>query len=199
MTIPSAASVQSIARQIAESRNLSLCPVLADALEESGYENRDDLSELRAEQVYSRKPIAEEVGRVLAEILSVTVVRLADEDNRPGHARRRTRTVDVEKAVEDVIHRAIVRSLSYTARHGGTVANKYAYPAVTEGVFAAAIYDAATNTVRVKAWAGELPANKTSYAGVAAIAGYRDLLDERMGEARTAAAKQALRAELAGE
>lgn len=75
-------------------------------------------------------------------------------------------------------------------RHGGDVANRYGYPAATEGVVAVAL-----SPYLVVVAGCRLPANKVTYAGVlAACVGQlaRPLLDNRFGDAATVAARKAI-------
>jgi hypothetical protein len=191
--ITTSPSALSLAREIAATHDVGLCPVLADALEEAGYP-AEELNELRAERVYGRRPYSESVGRVLADILAVRVERLPDDDGRTHTLR--ARTVAVDDLAETVAYRAVFAGRAWAVRHGGSVANNYRYRAYTEGAMAAAVYDAATNTVRVKVWAGQLPANKVTACGVAGMFGFGDLADGRVGAARKAAASERLYAEV---
>jgi hypothetical protein len=190
------ATVVQLAREIVRTHDLSACPILADALQEEGLGEAGDLNELRAEQVFGRKPCAEEVGRLLIDLLGVAVVVDDAEDNRTG--RLRARTVNADSCARRVAARALVSGRAYYCTHGGSVANAYGYAAATEGVLAAAVYDAGSNVVRVKVYGGELAANKVTAAGVAGLFGFRDLCDGRASGARQRAALEALYAAVVG-
>lgn len=121
------------------------------------------------------------------------IVHLAADDRNP---RRRVRTVSPDAAIRDAATKAAAGKTAYVARHGGDVPNSYGYAASTQAVFAGAL--AIDGALHVVVYAGELPANKVTYSGVAAMAGYRPLADERYGKQTTDEAWAALRAELRG-
>lgn len=68
------------------------------------------------------------------------------------------------------------------ARHGGSVANKYGYPAETEGAVCIAWPDGSARVSIVR-----LPANKVSLSGVFhAVTGFRGLFDDRFSNSKKA-------------
>jgi hypothetical protein len=188
MTITTTA--RELAREIVRTHDLSLCPILADALDDADSADQEAVRELRAEAVFGRRPITAEVGKILIGLLGVRVERVAGHDGRSG--RLRTRTVDADRYASKAAAEAVVIGRSWVATHGGSVANSYGYAAETEGVLAAAVYDTTANVVRVRVWAGQLPANKVTTGGVCGLFGFRDLADDRVGAFRREAARQAV-------
>lgn len=75
-----------------------------------------------------------------------------------------------------------------SVRHGGTVANKYGYPAETEAVLAVAL-DAETVVV----WARRIPANKATLSGAAGR--FSALFDGRTSKATKRETRERLIAE----
>lgn len=185
-------TVVALARQIVLTRDVSVSPILADAMQDAGYDG--DLSELRACQVFNRNPDSAAVGRIVAGILEVRFDPIPGIDERSG--RLRVRKVDAETAAEDAAFQAIVKGRANLVRLGGTVANSYGYRAETEGVLAAAVYDADINVVRFTFWACQIAANKATARGVCAAFGFGDLRDRRVGNERRRAAQESLYAEL---
>lgn len=194
MTAHVADTAKTLAEQITSTHDLSLCPILADALEESGYTDQTDLRELRARHTFGRDPYTRPVGRILMRVLGITVRVVYSTDGRSP--RRRTRRVSLDQAASDCAFGAIVQGRAWVVRDGGSVPNSYGYAALTDGVLVAARYDAATRTVYVTERAGELPANKVTHAGVAGLFGFRDLCDGRVSFERRYDAKAALFADL---
>jgi hypothetical protein len=195
-TVAASGTAQNLARTIAATHDLGLCPILADALQDAGCDDSDALDELRAGAVFGREPTASAVGEILGDILGVAVLRLPDEDRRTG--RLRARTVSADDVVARTAARAVVNGRAYFAGHGGSVPNSCGYTASTEGVLVAAVYDHDANVVRVKVWAAELAANKVTNRGVAALFGFGDLCDKRVSQTRKDAARERLYAEVAG-
>lgn len=176
-------AARKIAAEIVRSHDAGLAPCLADALEESGAEfSTADLAALR-----SGKPRHDVLGRILADVLGIRIDIETEDDRNP---RRRTRRVDADDLAHRVAWRAIVQGRAYAVDHGGTVANAYSYPAVTDGVLAIARLEG--DRVRCAVLAGELPAKKVTAAGVAALWGHRQAFDERYSESNRKAAVEAM-------
>lgn len=96
----------------------------------------------------------------------------ADANEALGTRRLRVRRV-ADLTAEDITRVAALvasgRTSSYwMVRHGGSVANRYGYPAETEAVAVAAWVDG--SVVRVAAGAARLPANKVTCTGAFAAA-----------------------------
>lgn len=187
--------VRELARTACAKHSRDVPPILADALADAGYDNADALNELRAERVFGRSPGAAPVGEILMAILGVRVERLPDEDGRSG--RIRVRKVSGECLFRRAVAEAVFLGRSWQAKHGGGVANAYKYPASTEAVLCAAVYDAAAGVVRAKLWAGELPANKVTLGGVTDLFGFRAMGDDRYGPAAKAFAAAMMYGEVA--
>ena len=110
---------------------------------------------------------------------------------------RRTRKVDEMKLAAEAREIALTQRKDQTAvlaEHGGTVANAYNYPALTDAVVAVALEDI------VVIWADEIPANKATLGGVVAAlfgAEARPLFDDRFGAEKGRAARAYIIAEAA--
>lgn len=90
----------------------------------------------------------------------ITVVYAEEVDQ----SRLRVRTVNADRVARSVAQLALAEGRwAYDVEHGGGVANKYGYPALTSAVFAAS--DPRGNVV---VWMARLPANKVTYGGAAA-------------------------------
>lgn len=107
--------------------------------------------------------------------------------------RLRVRKANVEAVISIVRDDALKRKdWSFYSSHGGSVANKYGYPAETEVVFAAG--DPSGNVV---VFCERLPANKVTLGGAAAacLPCARPLFDRRYGKDAKEKALQACRSE----
>lgn len=109
--------------------------------------------------------------------------------------RRRVRRIDEDTIAEVTAMTCVSRGEDYiTADHGGSVANKYGYPAQTE----CAITVALRAERMVLQWCDRAPANKVTYSGVArACLGSMcphasDIWDGRTNEETTQAGRAAL-------
>lgn len=134
--------------------------------------------------------LLEEAFTALAALPWAMVV-MADDRN----PRQRARTLRLEPTAWGAIARTRGTAVpGIDVDHGGTVANKYGYPADTECVLA--IADAQLRLVYV--WAGKIPANKATLSGALRELGpaeleLRPIYDRRFaaGGARELAAREA--------
>ena len=110
--------------------------------------------------------------------------------------RRRTRIVDQDRQIEAVVTDARKNGgVAFDVTHGGTVANAYKYPAITDAVGTVAIIH--NGIEHVWSEATTIAANKATCSGAAAATiGYR-LFDGRMSAASDAAMKSKLLCEAA--
>lgn len=188
-------TVMSLARAIQAAKAWDRLPILADAMEEAGYTDAGNLNELRAAVVFGRAPLLSCIGRIMMDLFTTTTTTTTTDLRNPN---RRTRLVSTDAAAADAAAKAMCLGAAFVCRNGGGVANAYKYPAVTDGVLAAAVYDPAANRVVIRLFAGELPANKVTPRGVCAMHGFPDLLDGRVSATRQAAAAAALFATVTG-
>lgn len=171
-----------------------LLPALADCLEENG--QLEQASSIRygiAKKHY--RCVGDSILRCRGEI--PVHLHIDEEDNRNPRARKRTVTNDHS----DIIRIAIGKGgLSLQIDDGGSVANKYGYPAVTQWRFFAALPRFKDGVIEVSLFKrlGEISANKVTDGGIASMVDplYRPLGDLRFGEAATNAARKLLRQEV---
>ena len=118
--------------------------------------------------------------------------------NRNCTGRRRTRIVDQDRQIRNVVEKARKSGgVAFDVDHGGTVANAYKYPAITDAVGTVAIIH--NGVEHVWSEATTIAANKATCSGAAAATiGYR-LFDGRMSDASDRAMKSKLLCEAAAK
>ena len=103
---------------------------------------------------------------------------LVDDERSP---RRRVRICSLSAVISSAIAEAIADQLGVDVAHGGDVNNSYGYPARTDACGACAL--SLGNTIVALAAATDIPANKVTYAGVAAATiGGREIWDRRYSQ-----------------
>lgn len=128
--------------------------------------------------------------------IGLVKVEIVFDDRSP---RRRTRIVSIEEQIAKCA--AALWSGEYSrrywiAKHGGTVANAYRYPAYTDAV-AVVGWRAEDGVIQIRAWATQISAKGATASGVLrATCGHHEIADDRYGDERKRVALDALLEEL---